>query len=75
MEGLMLHTRGSRLAEVEELEAIPIPPETDSYKPVSHFVLANTLATIGQDLLKGCELVKQQYGLPQVASRHVISDG
>lgn len=30
------------------------PPEaTDSYKPVSHFVLANTLATIRQDLKPG----------------------
>ena len=27
-----------------------VPEATDNYQPVSHFVLANTLATIGQDL-------------------------
>ena len=59
----MIHTRGSKYATRDELEAIPIPEATDSYQPVSHFVLANTLSTIGQDLLRDYTLAKEQYGL------------
>ena len=63
MNGLMIHTNGSKCVGRDELEAIPVPEATDSYQPVSHFVLANTLATIGQDLLRGYTLAKEQYGL------------
>lgn len=63
MEGLMIHTRGGSYVQKNELEAIPIPEATDSYQPVSHLVLANTLATIGKDLLYKYALVKEQYGL------------
>ena len=63
MNGLMIQTNGGKCVQRDELEAIPIPEATDSYQPVSHFVLANTLATIGQDLLRGYTLAKEQYGL------------
>ncbi len=63
MNGLMVHTRGGQTATRDELEAIPVPEATDSYQPVSHFELANTLATIGQDLLRGYSLKTEQYGL------------
>lgn len=63
MNGLMIHTNGGKCVGRDELEAIPVPEATESYQPVSHFVLANTLATIGQDLLRGYTLTKEQYGL------------
>ena len=56
----MIQTNGGKCVGREELEAIPVPEATDSYQPVSHFVLANTLATIGQDLLRGYTLAKEQ---------------
>ena len=63
MNELMIQTKGSHTATRDELEVIPIPEATESYQPVSHFVLANTLATIGQDLLRGYTLAMEQYGL------------
>ena len=63
MNGLMIQTNDSKCVGRDELEAIPVPEATVSYQPVSHFVLANTLATIGQDLLRGYALAKEQYGL------------
>lgn len=63
MKGLMIHTKGSHTTTRDELEAIPVPEATDSYQPVSHFELANTLATIGQDLLRGYTPATEQYGL------------
>jgi hypothetical protein len=63
MNDLMIHTNGGKCVGRDELEAIPVPEATASYQPVSHFVLANTLATIGQDLLRGYTLAKEQYGL------------
>jgi len=62
MNDLMIH-RGRNLVTRDELDTVPIPEATDSYQPVSHFVLANTLATIGQDLLRGYALSREQYGL------------
>jgi len=62
MNDLMIH-RGSNLVTRDELDTVPIPEATDSYQPVSHYVLANTLATIGQDLLRGYALSREQYGL------------
>ncbi len=63
MNGLMVHTRGGQTVTRDELETIQVPEATDSYQPVSHFELANTLATIGQDLLRGYTLKTEQYGL------------
>jgi hypothetical protein len=62
MNDLMIH-RGSNLVAREELLEIPVPEATDSYQPVSHYILANTLATIGQDLLRGYTLTREKYGL------------
>lgn len=63
MTQLMIHTRGSHTVEKNDLKLIPIPEPTESYQPVSHYDLANSLATIGQDLLTGYYLKKERYGL------------
>ena len=62
MSDLVLH-RGSQLVEKEALDLIPIPPATDSYQPVTHFELAKTLSTIGQDVLKDYALIGEQYAI------------
>ena len=49
MNELLMHTRGGREVTKDELDLIALPQATDSYQPVSHFELANTLTTIGQD--------------------------
>ena len=62
MNDLILH-RGATLVSKEELDLIPLPPATDSYTPVSHFELANTLMTVGQDILRDYALIGQNYAL------------
>jgi hypothetical protein len=47
---LMLHC-GGKPASFHDLDLIPMPQETRTYKPVSHFTLANRIKTISQDLL------------------------
>lgn len=62
MSGLLLH-RGGQEAKKEDLALIPLPPATDSYQPVSHFELAQTLSTIGQDILTDYTLIGETYAL------------
>lgn len=62
MADLLLH-RGGQLVPKEDLRLIPLPPQTDSYQPVSHYNLANSFLTIGQDLLKDYTLIGEQYAL------------
>ncbi|MDQ5985902.1 MAG: hypothetical protein CSYNP_01619 [Syntrophus sp. SKADARSKE-3] len=62
MEGLFLHC-GGKLVTRESLDLIPMPLETDSYKPVSHFGLTTKLLTVSQDLLKGFHLEREQYAV------------
>jgi hypothetical protein len=59
---LMLH-RGAVPATREELDLIPLPEETDSYIPVSHYHLSDKLLTISQDLLTDYILIGQQYAI------------
>jgi hypothetical protein len=47
----MLHC-GGKPATREELDLIPTPEETATYKPVGHFALTTQILTISQDLLK-----------------------
>lgn len=62
MEEMVLH-RGGKLVRKEELDLIPIPAETDSYIPVSHYHLADKLITVSQDLLTDFVLVGESYAI------------
>jgi hypothetical protein len=59
---LMLHCGGEEVTK-EKLALVPIPEETDSYKPVGHVPLVDKLITISRDLLTGFQLTKESYGL------------
>ena len=59
---LMLHC-GGQLVTKDTLDLIPVPAETASYKPVSHYQLADKLLTVSQDLLKGFELCNERYAV------------
>lgn len=54
---------GSRLVTKDDLALVEIPQATESYIPVPHDRLADTLTVIGQDILKGFQLEKEQYAL------------
>ena len=53
---------GHRVAKAE-LDLIPIPQETDTYKPISHYQLTDLILTVSQDVLKDYVLVGENYGL------------
>src|SRR5512135_1718375 len=59
---LLVH-RGGHTVTKDELAFIPVPEATESYLPVPHNHLAETLSIIGQDILKGFTLHKEQYAL------------
>jgi hypothetical protein len=59
---LLVH-RGGHIVTRDDLALVPVPQATDSYLPVPHEHLAETLSTIGQDILKGFTLHKEQYAL------------
>jgi len=60
--GLVVHA-GGRVVTRDDLALVEVPPATDSYSPVPHERLADTLSTIGSDILKGFALEKEQYAL------------
>ena len=62
MEGFMLHAGGKEVTR-DQLDLIPLPDESDTYKPVSHYHLANKLSTISQVVLKDYLIVGEHYGL------------
>ena len=59
--GLMLHC-GGEPASFEELEAVPLPKQTDTYMPVSHAALVKKVIEITTDVLQ-IKLEKTGYGL------------
>lgn len=59
---LILH-KGGQFASIEEIQEIPVPPETNSYKPVSHYELVVAMAIVGNDMLGDYQLCDSQYGL------------
>jgi hypothetical protein len=59
---LAIH-KGGKIVTQDELSLIPIPEATETYIPVPHNQLAETLSTIGQDILKEFSLCKEQYAL------------
>ena len=60
--GLLLHCGGEHV-DLNQLKEIPLPAETSSYKPVSHFDLAFNLAEVAGGLLHQHTLEKSQYGI------------
>ena len=60
--GLLLHCGGQHV-ELNDLQTIPLPEETPSYKPVSHFDLALNLADVAINLLHNHTLDSSQYGI------------
>ncbi len=48
--GLMLHCGGEAVTE-KDLDLFPVPQETATYKPVSHFELVKQIKLVSQDLL------------------------
>ena len=59
MEGLST----GQLLKMEDLKTFPIPEATPTYQPVSHYDLASSLTTIGQDILTDYVLMGENYGL------------
>jgi hypothetical protein len=62
MNDLYLHC-GGKLITKDSLDLIPLPPETPTYKPVSHYALVQKVLTVSQDLLKGFHLEREQYAI------------
>jgi len=59
---MLLH-RGGQYVSLDDLQAVPLPEETSSYKPVSHHDLATNIAKVCGDLLNDYALLGCQYGL------------
>jgi len=59
---LLMHCGGDHV-DLNDLREVPLPEETDSYKPVSHYRLSMNLGDVSQGLLKDYELANTQYGL------------
>jgi hypothetical protein len=62
MTKMLLHVGGQEVTR-ETIQSIPIPAQTDSYMPVPHIQLIDTLSTIGQDLLNEYTLESQTLAL------------
>ena len=60
---LLMHTSGSEYCTLDDLRNIPLPEETPTYKPVSHYDLATNLAKVSATLLRDYSLEKSNYGL------------
>jgi len=76
---LVIHTQGADYAQLDDLRNVPLPAETESYTPVSHYDLAVNLAEIGRELLKDYTFCKAQYGLArhgnQLFGVHMYQNG
>jgi len=55
--------RGGQLVTKDELSLVAMPEATESYIPVSHNHIADTLSIIGRDILRGFQLKKEKYAL------------
>ena len=58
---LLMH-QGGDYCSLDDLRTIPLPKETRTYKPVSHYDLAVNLGEVSGGLLRGYQLDKAQYG-------------
>src|SRR5450759_3562516 len=62
MDEMIIH-RGGQIVSKLELDLIPVPGETDSYIPVSHYHLADKLLTVSHDILTDFALVGENYAI------------
>jgi len=64
MNDLVLHC-GAQKVMLDDLNKIPLPEETRTYKPVSHYDLVTNTAEMGDMFLKnqGYELINENYAL------------
>jgi len=60
--GLLLQCGGEE-ASLADLRSIPLPKETTTYKPVSHYDLAVNLAEVARGMLPEHELRSSRFGL------------
>lgn len=60
--GLMVH-QGGTIVTRDDLALIPIPEATESYSPVPHNHLADTLSVISRDILTGFRLEREHYAV------------
>lgn len=59
---LLMHSGGDYVT-LDNLRQVPLPQETETYKPVGHYDLATNLAEVAGSLLRGYNLDRTQYGL------------
>jgi len=59
---LLLH-QGGKQCSLQDLRDIPMPAETRSFKPVSHYDLGVNIAKVAGDLLSEFTLKSSQYGV------------
>jgi len=62
MQGMTIH-RGGEYVKRDELDLIPVPQQTDSYIPVSHYALSDKVLTISRDILRDYSLVGENYAV------------
>jgi hypothetical protein len=55
--------KGGELITRDQLDLIPLPEQTESYVPVSHYHLADKFLTISQDILRNYVLIGENYGI------------
>jgi len=53
---------GKQVAKAD-LDLVPLPRETSTYIPISHYQLTDLILTVSQDVLKDYVLVGENYGL------------
>jgi len=59
---MLLH-QGGEECSLEDLKNIPLPVETRSYKPVSHYDLSVNIARVASELLREFTLQNSQFGV------------
>ena len=74
---MILHC-GGKAATLDELRAVPLPEETSSYKPVSHYDLVLNIGQVAENLLSDYTFDKGRYALSQNGGRmfgiHIYTD-
>lgn len=68
MTQLLMHAGGD-YCSLDDLRQIPLPAETQTYKPVSHYDLATNLAEVSGSMLVDYQMDRSQYGLARDGSQ------
>jgi hypothetical protein len=62
MSDLIAH-RGGQIVTRDELDLIPLPEQTETYVPVSHYHFANKMLTLGQEILRDYMVAGETYAV------------